>query len=78
MDSSNEDFMDDVFMKLAYLEGVNEDNDDDDFFQVFDDFRCCLPGGAGTSRIDRASPRPFIPSINGLPEVRIHFGMDGE
>jgi hypothetical protein len=28
--------------------------------------------------MDRAAPRPYLPSINGGPATRRHFGMDGE
>jgi len=76
--SSDEEFIDDLFMKVAYLEAVSDESDDEDFFQVNDQPRLCLPGGAGTSRPDRAAPRLFLPSVNGLPATRIHFGMDGE
>ena len=34
--------------------------------------------GARASRIDRAAPRPYLPSINGGPASRRHFGMDVE
>ncbi len=76
--SSNEEFIDDLFMKVAYLEAVSDESDDEDFFQVNDHPRLCLPDGDVTSRVDRAAPRPFLPSVNGLLAIRIHFGMDGE
>ncbi len=40
--------------------------------------RIRLPCGDGTSRMDRASPCPYLPSINGGPETRRHFGMERE
>ena len=56
----------------------SSDSDSEDGFRVFDDVRLCHAGGAGTPRPDRAAPRPFLSSTNGEPDIRRHFGIDGE
>ena len=66
--------------KIIALDALDESSDDEseDSFRIFDDARDTHAGGAGVARLDHAAPRPFIPATNGLPDVRHHFGMDGE
>ena len=77
--SSEEEFFNDTMVKLIALDALDSDDiDSDDGFKVFDATRRCHPGGAGTPRPDRAAPRPWIPGLDGEPDCRRHFGMDGE
>jgi hypothetical protein len=66
-------------VKIHALDALdNDDIDSDDGFKDFDAARCCYHGGAGTSRLDRSAPRPWIFTSNWESEARRHFGMDGE
>ncbi len=71
--SFEEDFFNLILKKLIPLDALIDDSSDDnieDGFKVFDDACLTHAGGAGNARLDRAPPRPFIPSTNGEPEIR--------
>jgi hypothetical protein len=78
--SSEDDVFNNLMVKIISLDALDDDSDNDteDGFKVFDGTRRCFSSGTGTSRPNRSAPRPFIPGGNGEPEIRRHFGMDGE
>ncbi len=77
--SSEDDHFSNLIVKISALDALDDDSeiDTEDGFRVFDG-ACRLACGAGTSRPDRSAPRPFHPGENGEPDIRRHFGMDGE
>ena len=60
-------------MKRIALDVLDESSNDDneDGFRIFDDARDTHAGGAGTARLDRAAPRPFIPAAMGYPRFAV-------
>ncbi len=78
--SSEEECFNDIMMKIHALDALDSDDSDsnDDGLKIFDETRSCHPGGARAVRFERNAPRPFIPSLNGEPDERRHFGMEGE
>ena len=78
-DSSEEEFFEEFFLPSIVAEAAESSNADDSQDEApHARPRKCRPGGAGTSRDNRPSPRPFLPSINGEKQSRRHFGMAAE
>ena len=77
-DSSEEEFFEEFFLPLIWDEAVGSDSEAEDGVATAAHRRVCRPGGAGTIRDNRSLPRPFLPSVNGEPAQRRHFGMASE
>ncbi len=76
-DCSDEDFFEEFFSPSIVGASFDSSSSDNDVDPCVSHPCICLPCGAGATRMDRVTPRPYLPSIDVGPETRRHFGMDG-
>lgn len=78
-EESDEEFFDEILLKVAILEATEDDapqQDPNAQVQIYDVQRTTRPGGAGTGRPDRAAPNAYLVDIQGNVISRRHFGIE--
>jgi hypothetical protein len=73
VDYSDGEFFEEFFMPLISGAAFDSSSSGDNVDPWVSHPRTRLPGGAGTGRMDRAAPRPYLPSINCGPATRRHL-----